>query len=327
MRSLYPPISDVSSYRIDVGDGHCVYVEECGNRNGQAAVFLHGGPGSGCNANHRRYFDPLHYRIVLLDQRGSGRSTPLGETRANATDNLVDDLETVRRHLAIEQWVLFGGSWGATLALCYAQAYPRAISAIVLRGPFLARRRDLEWFFGADGAARIFPDSYSTFVADLNRAERDDPVAAYHRAVHGSDRQIALAWANRWRDWSDRVATWTLPPVESAVGSAPATDASVVLAKARIETHYAANRFFLADSVLLENARRLPDVPITIVHGRRDLVCPCEAAWTLHSCIPGSRLVVLPDTGHLLGEPTMVDAMISETDRLKELNRAGTRAN
>lgn len=313
MRQLYPPAAALATYRIDVGDGHRVHVEECGNPVGRPVLFLHGGPGSGFNALHCRYFDPAHYRIVLVDQRGCGRSTPLGETRANSTDNLVRDLEAVRQTLRIRRWILFGGSWGATLALCYAQAFPDAVSAMVLRGSFLARGKDLAWFFAKAGAARIFPDAYDEFLRPVPGAERQDLVGAYCRRVQAPDRDVALAWARAWGAWGDRVVTWNLPPSERK----DEIDPERLLAKVRIETHYAFNRYFLADRPLLDGASRLPDVSIAIVHGRRDLICPFEAAWAMHRAIPGSRLVPVPEAGHLAVEPKMIDALVGEMDRLR----------
>lgn len=313
MRQLYPPVAASAVYRIDVGDGHRIHVEECGNPTGIPVLFIHGGPGSGFNALHCRYFDPAHYRIVLVDQRGCGRSTPLGETPANSTEKLVRDLEVVRHRLGIARWILFGGSWGATLALCYAQRFPNAVSAMVLRGSFLARPRDLAWFFGGDGAARVLPDAYGDFVGLIPARERCDLVGAYHRRLHGTDEKIALAWAQAWAAWGDRVVTWTLPPSESK----NKTDRKKLLAKVRIETHYAVNRYFLADRPLLEAVGGLPDIPIAIVHGRRDLICPFEAAWALHRAIPNSRLVPVAKAGHLAIEPAMINALVGEMDRLR----------
>ena len=316
MRCLYPAIENVASYRIEVGGAHRLYVEECGNPDGRAVVFLHGGPGSGCNPDHRRYFDPDHYRIVLVDQRGSGRSTPPGEIHDNDTDALVRDLEVVRRQLGIDRWMLFGGSWGATLALCYAQVFPSAVSAIVLRGTFLARPRDLDWFFGDGGAARVFPEAYADFTAPVPVTERRDLVAAYHRRIHGSDSESVLAWSRHWLDWGGAVSCWTLP------STAPKTvpEAERQIAKARIETHYAINRYFVADRPLLDAVGRLPPVPVTLIHGRRDLVCPCAAAVSLHQAIPGSRLQLVEDAGHLAVEPGMIDALVGGTDRLRDLD-------
>jgi len=278
MHELYPPSPVQATYRLDVEGGHRIHVEECGNPAGRPVLFLHGGPGSGCNPWHHRYFDPGYYRIVLVDQRGCGRSTPLGETRANTTDLLVRDLETARQRLGIGQWILFGGSWGATLALHYAQIFSGTVSAMLLRGSFLARRQDLEWFFGPAGPAKVFPDAYSDFVEPVPVGELRDVIGAYHRRIHGPDKEVALAWARTWAAWGDRVATWTLPPSKAA----EAADLQRLLAKARIETHYAVNRYFLSDRPLLDAAGRLPEVPIAIVHGQRDLVCPFDSAWTLY---------------------------------------------
>lgn len=313
MHRLYPPIPVLAAYSVDVGEGHLIHVEECGNPAGTPVVFIHGGPGSGCNAGHRRYFDPAHYRVVLADQRGCGRSTPLGETRANSTDRLIRDLETIRQRLRIERWILFGGSWGATLALRYAQTFPDTVSAMVLRGSFLARPEDLEWFFGGAGAARVFPDAYDDFVHPVPDGERRDLPGAYYRRIHGPDEGVALAWARTWSAWGNRVVTWTLPSLEAE----DEIDPQRLLAKVRIETHYAVNRHFLAERPLLDAVGRLPDVPIAIVHGRRDLICPFDAAWTLHRAIPGSRLIPVPEAGHLAGEPAMIDALVGEMDRLR----------
>lgn len=313
MLTLYPPIDDVTCHEIVVGGGHVLYVEECGHPQGEAVLFLHGGPGSGCSTDSRRYFDPTHYRIVLVDQRGSGRSRPRGEVDGNDTHTLIRDLNSVRQRLSIERWMLFGGSWGATLAIRYAQIYPLAVSAIILRGTFLARPRDVDWFFGADGAARVFPEAYADFSQPLTNDECSNPIAAYHRRLHGADRNIALNWARSWSEWSRTVTEWTLPRRD---GNAD-TDPDRLLTKTRIETHYAINGYFLVGTPLLDAISRLPLVPITIVHGRRDLVCPCAAAWTLHRAIPRSRLILLDNAGHLAGEPAMVDALVRETDRLR----------
>jgi len=313
MHQLYPQAQALATYRIDVEEGHRIHVEECGNPAGKPVVFIHGGPGSGCNAAHRRFFDPAHFRIVLVDQRGSGRSTPLGETRANSTPVLVRDLETTRQRLGIGRWILFGGSWGATLALRYAQTFPDAVSALVLRGSFLARQEDLDWFFGGSGVARVFPEDYGDFLCPVPADERGDLVRAYHRRIHGSDEEMVLAWARAWTAWAERVATWTLPQPRTE----EPTDPQRSLAKARIETHYALNRYFLSDRPLLGAAGSIPDVPIAIVHGRRDLVCPFDAAWALHRAISGSRLVQVPEAGHLAFEPTMTDALVGEMDRLR----------
>jgi len=315
MRMLYPPTEPYAARQLVLGEGQRLYVEECGRVDGCPVVFLHGGPGSGCQPDHRRYFDPDHYRIVLVDQRGSGRSTPLGGTAQNNTRNLIEDLETIRAELGIKRWLLFGGSWGATLALVYAQTYPERVTGLILRGTFLARQRDLDWFFRPDGVARLLPEAWRDFCHLVPAAASTGLPMAYHRRVRSKDAALASAAALAWSAWEERVVTWQRPFVP-AVAAAPVA-AAQVLAKVRIATHYARHRYFLHDNEILERADRLPTVPITIVHGRLDLVCPLEGAWALHQAVPGSRLLLVEDAGHLISEPAMIDALVDETDRLK----------
>ena len=318
MNSLFPSIEPYLRHQVEVDAGHSVYVEECGNRDGIAALFLHGGPGSGCSEDHRRYFDPTAYRIILVDQRGCGRSTPRGAVSGNDTQRLCADLERIRIQLEIDRWLVLGGSWGAALGLYYAQSYPHAVAGMILRGSFLAREQDLDWFFSEQGVARIFPETAVNFLGLLSESERADPIAAYYQHVHGPDMQAATVWARAWAAWGDRVATWNLS-VSGGGQQADKVDTDKRLDKVRIETHYAYHRYFLRDSALLTGMSKLPDVPVTIFHGRRDLTCPVEAAWTLHRAIPGSRLHVISDAGHLAGEPPMVDALVGETDRMLEV--------
>ena len=314
MRVLYPPTEPYAVHYLNIGSGHQVYVEECGRPDGCPAVFLHGGPGSGCQPDHRRYFDPDHYRIVLVDQRGSGRSTPMGSTEHNDTCHLVTDLETIRMGLGIERWLLFGGSWGATLALVYAQTHPDRVIGLVLRGTFLARRRDLDWFFGPNGVARLLPDAWRAFRDQVPTAGGAELPAAYHCLVHGEDPGRAAEAVLAWSDWAGRVLTWNRPPASE--GSASQVVTAKLLAKVRIETHFARHRYFLRDHAILPHAHRLPAVPMTIVHGRLDLVCPLDSAWALHRAVPDSRFIPVEETGHLISEPRMIDALIGETDRL-----------
>ena len=315
MRVLYPPTEPYAARHLVLGDGQRLYVEECGRVDGCPVVFLHGGPGSGCQPDHRRYFDPDHYRIVLVDQRGSGRSTPVGGIAQNNTRNLIEDLETIRTGLRINRWLLFGGSWGATLALVYAQTHPQRVMGLVLRGTFLARQRDLDWFFGPNGVARLLPDAWRDFCDQVPKAARTGLPMAYHRLVRSRDAALASAAALAWSAWEERVLSWQRPFVP-AVSTAPVV-AAQVLAKVRIATHYARHRYFLQDNEIIEHAERLPTVPTTIVHGRLDLVCPLEGAWTLHQALPGSRLLLVEDAGHLISDPAMIDALVGETDRLR----------
>lgn len=317
MRDLYPPIEPFRTVRLDRDGGHAVYVEECGRPDGVPVLFLHGGPGSGCAPAHRRFFDPAHYRIVLVDQRGSGRSTPLGETAANSTSDLVGDLEAVRAALGVERWLVFGGSWGATLALAYALVHPERLLGLVLRGVFLGRDADLDWFFGADGAARLLPEDWRAFRALGGSDDWAGLIDSYHRLVHGRDTRAAHRAAWHWSAWGDRVVTWSQPASVGPERGCSAKSAGRRLAKVRIETHYARNRYFLDRGPLLERVGALAGMPVTLIQGQRDLVCPPDAAWRLQRAIPGSRLQLLPDAGHLIWEPAMVDALVSETDRLR----------
>lgn len=337
----YPQIEPYGTRRLAVTPPHLLLIEECGNPAGVPVVVLHGGPGSGCRPLQRRLFDPGFYRIVLLDQRGCGRSEPRGSLLLNRTPDLIDDLEQIRCALGIDRWLLFGGSWGATLALLYAQAHPAAVSGLVLRGVFLARPRDLDWFFGADGVARVFPEDWQAFSRMVALEGSGDAagarlISAYHREIQGPDRVRAQACAQAWCAWEDRVATWTLsgdaaPSGDGAAqadcgergsgkadsGEAEAADRG--LAKARIATHYAHHRYFITPNEVLRGATRLPEVPISIVHGRRDLVCPLEGAWALRRAIARSRLLVVPEAGHLDSEPGIIDALVGETDRMRDL--------
>jgi proline iminopeptidase len=312
----YPAIEPHATRRLPVALPHVLYVEECGNPLGLPVVVLHGGPGSGCRPHHRTLFDPGFYRILLFDQRGSGRSEPRGWVRRNRTPDLIDDLERIRRALGVDRWLLFGGSWGATLALLYAQAHPETVLGLVLRGVFLARPRDLDWFFGADGAARVFPEAWQSFSGMIPDAERGDLVAAYDRRVR--DPNGGEGFVEAWSAWEDRVATWSLGPATRSRATG-GEDLERQRAKVRIATHFARHAYFIAPNQILDRAALLPDVPISIVQGRRDLVCPMEGAWALQHAVPGSRLIVVPAAGHLDSEPEMVDALVGETDRLRDL--------
>lgn len=315
MKELYPISEPHAVHRIEVAQPHELYVEECGNPNGTPVIFLHGGPGSGCSAYHRRFFDPEFYRIILFDQRGSGRSLPLGETNKNSTSDLVRDMEVIRRYLEVEKWMLFGGSWGAALALIYGQTHPGRLLGMVLRGLFLARERDLEWFFS--GLGRLFPQEWERLLLGIPDGEQADLVAAYHRRIHGDDRELSLKSARAWSAWGSCVVSWNLP--KGPERSDEAEDQVRLLAKARIETHYAQHRYFIKDNQILERIGSLPKVPVSIVHGRFDLTCTMESAWLLHQALPDSNLVVVPEAGHLMNEPAMVSALVQESDRMRRL--------
>jgi proline iminopeptidase len=309
MKDLYPEIRPFHSEHLAVDDLHSIYVEQVGRREGLPALFLHGGPGAGCEPYHRRFFDPERYRVVLFDQRGCGRSTPHAELESNTTWDLVDDIERIREHLGIERWLLFGGSWGSTLALAYAQTHPERVSGMVLRGIFLCRPQEIAWFY-QHGASRLFPDYWEDFVAPVDPAERDDMLGAYHRLLTGQDELRRLAAAKAWSVWEGRTAT-LLPDEQVAAHFA---QAHVALSMARIECHYFSNDAFLQPNQLLEGASRLAGIPGIIVHGRYDVICPLENAWELHQAWSGSELSIVADAGHSAAEASTRRRLVEATD-------------
>jgi proline iminopeptidase len=312
-RDLYPPIEPWDSGWMDADPPHRIWYEQCGNPRGQPAVFLHGGPGGGLSPAMRRFFDPKHWRVVLFDQRGCGRSTPTAELEGNTTWDLVADIERLRIRLGIERWMVFGGSWGSTLALAYAERHPERVSALVLRGIFLLRRWEIEWFYQR-GTSVVFPEAWQDYLAPIPEDERHDLVSAYHRRLTGPDPAVRLAAARAWSVWEAR--TSYLIERDDYVASFDADERA--LAFARIECHYFFNRgFFECDGQLLRDAGRLAGIPGTIVQGRYDLVCPAQSAWELHRAWPGSRLVVVPDAGHSAFEPGNASALVDATDRYR----------
>lgn len=313
MRISYPPIEPYAAHRLRRGH-HEIYVEECGNPKGLPALFLHGGPGSGCKPHHRGFFDPEKYRIILFDQRGAGRSLPQGDLKGNTTADLLGDIEHIRRHLGIDRWLLFGGSWGATLALLYAQQHPAAVAGLVLRGTFLARQGDLEWFAGAGGVSRIYPERWEQFLAALPVADHRTPIAALYERLTGDDELARRRAAREWAQWSGQV---TLAE-EFDPGELNEHVSAADVNQARIELHYAVHHYFIAENAILERCGRITAVPMVIIHGRRDWVCPIESSWSLHRRLPGSELWILPRSGHLAAGDEMVDALVRATDRMAE---------
>jgi proline iminopeptidase len=314
MPELYPDLLPYAVHRLAVDDRHALYVEECGTAKGIPALFLHGGPGAGCEPYHRRFFDPTRYRVVLFDQRGAGRSIPHADLTDNTTWHLVADIERIRERLGIERWLVFGGSWGSTLALAYAQTHPERVSALVLRGIFLCRDDEIRWFY-QQGASRLFPDYWADFVAPVAPGDRHDLLGAYHRLLTGADDIARMAAAKAWSTWEGRTAT--LLPNPSVVGHFG--DPHVALSLARIECHYFVHQAFLRPGQLLEDAGRLAGIPAVIVHGRYDAICPLENAWALHRAMPGSELVIVPDAGHAASEPGIRSALVEATDRFARL--------
>jgi len=302
---LYPAIEPYASGRLGVDGGHEIYWETCGNPQGLPALFLHGGPGGGCSADSRRYFNPSRYRIVLHDQRGCGRSSPEGTLESNTTAHLIADIEALREKLSIERWLLFGGSWGATLALAYAEQYPQRLSAMVLRGIFTARQSELDWLY-RQGASQIFPEPWARFAGFIPEGERTDLVRAYHARLTSGDAAVAAAAARAWCLWEDTLST-LLP--------SPATfNESSLLSLARIETHYLLHQAFLGEGQILANAHCLRGIPGIIIQGRYDMVTPPVTARDLHQAWPGSILKMVPDAGHASGELGIQRELVAATD-------------
>ncbi len=313
MKDLYPDIRPYRTQQLAVDDIHSLYIEEVGDPEGLPAVFLHGGPGAGCEPYHRRFFDPERYRLVLFDQRGTGRSTPHASLENNTTWDLVADIEKIREHLGIERWIVFGGSWGSTLGLAYAQAHPERVAAMVLRGVFLCRPQEITWFY-QQGASRLFPDYWEDFVAPIEAQERDDLLSAYHRVLTGADELRRLAAAKAWSVWEGRTAT-LLPDERIASHFA---QAHVALSMARIECHYFMHDAFLRPNQLIEDAGRLHGIPGVIVHGRYDVICPLENAWELHHAWSGSELAIIADAGHSAAEAGIRRRLVEATDQLAD---------
>ncbi len=309
LRTLYPAIEPYDCGHLDVGDGHSVYWEVCGNPDGIPAVFLHGGPGAGCSVDHRRLFDPERYRVLLFDQRGCGRSTPHAGLEANTTWHLVADIERFREMLGVDRWLVFGGSWGSCLALAYAETHPDRVSALVLRGIFTLRRDELLWFY-QEGASWVFPDLWEGYLAPIPEAERDDLMAAYRRRLTDPDRAVQVAAARAWSLWEGQ--TLTLLPDEKLKAEHGRDD--FALAFARIENHYFVNEGFFEEGQLIRDAPRLRDIPGVIVQGRYDMCTPARTAWDLHTAWPQARFVVVPDAGHAWSEPGILHELIAATD-------------
>lgn len=317
MRTLYPEIDPVESGHLDVGEGQQIYWEVSGNPDGAPVVFVHGGPGGGTNPMQRRYFDPQAYRIVLFDQRGCGLSTPHiadgGDLSVNTTDRLIGDMDKLREFLGIESWLVFGGSWGSTLSLAYAQAHRDHVRGLVLRGIFLVRATEVDWYYNG-GAGNIFPDLWEKFLDPIPEDERDgDLVEAYHRQLSSPDEQVATRAAVAWSSWE--AATSYLLPKPDAVQSN--SDPRFARAFAGIENHYFRNGGFLSENQLLRDAGSIADIPGVIVQGRYDVVCPPTSAWALHKAWPRADLVIVDGAGHSAAEPGIVHHLIEATDRFR----------
>ena len=313
LRTLYPSIEPYETGMLDVGDGHQVYYERSGRPGGKPAVFLHGGPGGGISPSHRQLFDPDIYDVMLFDQRGCGRSTPYASLEANTTWHLVADIELLRQLVGTEQWLVFGGSWGSTLALAYAQKHPERVSALILRGIYTMTRPELAWYYQF-GVSEMHPEKWERFIALVPEDERSDVLGAYHRLLTGDDPVAQLEAANAWTIWEGETIT-LLPDAEFA---APFLEAHYALAFARIETHYFVNVGWMEEGQLLRDAGKLSGVPGTIVHGRYDMPCPARYAFALHEAWPDADFRLVEGAGHAYSEPGILDELIRATDRFAQ---------
>ncbi len=311
MQPLYPPIKPNHHFYLDVDDLHQLYVEESGNPDGIPILFIHGGPGSGCSSDDRRFFNPEHYRIILFDQRGAGRSKPHAELQANDTEALIHDIEKIREYLDIEQWVLFGGSWGSTLALLYAQAFSQRVQGMILRGIFLCRPKDLEWFY-QEGASRIFPDYWQKYIDPIPVDQRHDYIAAYYQLLTSDNELAKMNAAKHWSLWEAFCAT--LRPNTHVIDTF--SNPHMALALARIEAHYFVNNGFIEDNQIIKNAAQLKDIPGIIIHGRYDMVCTLDNAVELHQRWPSAQLNIVREAGHSSKEPCVLDALVKATDEM-----------
>lgn len=311
MLTLYPEIKPNAQHRIAVDPPHELYVEESGNPEGMPVLVVHGGPGGGCEDYHRRFFDAERYRIILMDQRGAGRSAPLAELEGNSTDRLVSDMEAVRTFLGIDRWLLFGGSWGSTLSLVYAQAFPERVLGLILRGIFLCRPKDIRWFY-QEGASRVFPDYWEDFLAPIPENERGDLVTAYYKRLTSSNELEQIQAAKAWSIWEGRCATLHPNPRVVEHFGHP----HVAIALARIECHYFMNQAFLEPDQIVRDAGKLAGIPGVIVHGRYDMVCPLDNALALTAAWPEADLRIIRDAGHSATEPAIVDALIHAVDEV-----------
>jgi proline iminopeptidase len=311
-RTLYPAIEPYETGMLDVGDGHRLHWELCGNPDGKPAVFLHGGPGGGSSPEHRRQFNPDKYKILVFDQRGCGKSTPYASLDNNTTWDLVEDIEKLRTQVAkVDKWQVFGGSWGSTLALAYAETYPERTTELVLRGIFLFDQYEIDWMYKEGGASQVYPDKFDDFLAPIPEDERGDLVEAYRKRLTSGDPQVQLAAAKAWSKWEGDIVT-LLPSPETVEHF---TSPEVAVAVARIENHYMATHGWLEEGQLLRDASKLRGIPGVIVQGRHDTCTPPVAAWKLKQAWPEVELNIIPDAGHLFSEPGNLDALVRATDR------------
>ncbi len=309
MRDLYPKIKPYVTHTLAVDGAHQLYVEESGEPDGIPVLFVHGGPGAGCSPYHRCFFNPEKYRIILFDQRGSGHSRPHASLEDNTTQHLVEDIEAIREHLGIKKWLVFGGSWGSTLSLVYAETHPDRVLGLILRGIFLCRPHEIKWFY-QEGASHIFPDYWEEYLKPIPENERDDMVAAYYQRLTSSNELQRMSAAKAWSKWEGR--TSTLHPSKTVVDHF--SEPHNALSLARIECHYFTHNSFLEPNQILRDANYLADIPGVIVQGRYDVVCPMQSAWDLYHAWPNAVMQIIPDAGHSALETGIIDALVRATD-------------
>ena len=312
---LFPNIEPFNTFSLPVSDLHTIYVEESGNKNGKPVIFLHGGPGGGVDPKYRRYFDPEKWRIIMFDQRGCGKSTPFAELEENTTWDLVSDIEKIRNHLSIDKWVVFGGSWGSTLSLAYSQTHPDSCKGLILRGIFLVRKKELDWFY-QEGANNIFPDRWESFLEPIPVEKRDNLMQAYYEILTGEDHSKKIEAAKAWSTWEGS----TVKLLEDENFISDFSDDKFAEAFARIECHYFMNNcWFDSDNHLIENMHKIKHIPGVIIHGRYDIVCPVIQAWDLHKAWPEADLHIIPDAGHSIFEDGIKNKILEYTDRFSNL--------
>ena len=314
MDFLYPPCEPFHHDRIAVSDLHTVYFEQCGNPEGQPVLLVHGGPGGGIHPLYRQFFNPDFYRIILVDQRGCGQSTPHAELKDNTTEHLISDFEAIRKQLNIPRWILFGGSWGSTLSLAYAQAHPQVVDALILRGIFLGSDRENQWLFGGQGANYLFPDHWHDFIQFIPENERTDLLNAYYKRLTDPDPRIQQAAATAFSRWEISIST--LHYSQESVDQFTASPAAISMA--RLECHYMMNLCFLKPNQLLNNVERISHIPCTIVHGRYDVVCAPNSAWMLHQALPLSQLHYVTEAGHSMLDPKLAAKLVEITDDIAQ---------
>ncbi len=319
MNELFPEIDAFSTSVLKTSTAHFIYYEQAGNKSGIPVIFFHGGPGSGCSENHRRYFNPEKYCIILFDQRGCNRSTPPGFIESNTTQNILEDIEAIRKELDIDKWLLFGGSWGATLALLYAEQFSDHVSGIILRGTFLARQCDFDWF-ARSGVNKIFPDYWDEFMSAFDEDEKTEPISTLHNRMFSNDKRTQIETAKTWALWAGRVVTNNL----EGEYVLEIEDEEKLISEVKIEMHYAKNKYFINENQILDEINKIPEVPMTIIHGRKDLTCLPESSWSVHQALKksnkaDSKLVIVPEAGHLASEPPMIDVLITATNDMANI--------